>query len=547
MENLKEQQQILEKWKKSPLLFVKDVWGLVPQKPKPEYEDVWNYVRSLRGKEWEAAKKNVKASWFGDYDADNFRYTWYSFDKGKNITWQQELIMLSIEKAINRQAPNKISVVSGRGTGKTTSASWIILWFLYCYYDALIPCAAPTAQQLNDALWKELSIQIGKMPEGMKAQYEWISDHVRMKVRPASWYARAKTASKENPEALAGLHADNMLLVVDESSAVDDIIFNTAEGALTSDNAFVLLLSNPTRPTGYFFRTFNNPNWQNLQLSSIESPVVSPNYEGEKALSTGGRDSENYGIDVLGKFPTEDTMNSDGYLRLFSNTNIQWLPKTDDLTFGKDAVVGVDPSGEGDDITAIFIRDNFKGKMIFKESVSNPKQIAERIITIIDHYKLNARNVIIDNFGIGANVASEVSRASHGKHIITAVNVGEPCDYEDEKEQYMNKRALIFHGKWAKWIRDGGQMVSDIDLEQEMETIYSRRNLAGKMQIMPKVEMKKRGYRSPNCADAVALSFIRDIPRSNGYEKVMSADEEMLQAIPIQHSRNYDPFADFDI
>lgn len=544
MNDLKAQQELLEKWKKSPLLFVKDVWGLSPQKPKPEYEDVWNYAKSLRGKEWEAVKKNVKAEWFGDYDTENFRYNWYSFEKNKNITWQQELLLLSMEKAVNRHAPNKISVVSGRGTGKTTSASWIILWFLFCYYDALIPCAAPTAPQLNDALWKELSVQIGRMPDGIKSQYEWISDHVRIKARPASWYARARTASKESPEALAGLHSDNMLVVVDESSAVDDAIFNTAEGSLTSDNAFVLLLSNPTRPTGYFFRTFSNPNWQNLQLSSIESPVVSPEYEKEKAHSTGGRDSENYAIDVLGKFPTEDTMNNDGYIRMFSNTNIQWLSKDEDVQFGKDSVMGIDPSGEGDDISAFFIRDNFKGKIIFKESVSNPKQISEKAIAFIEHYKLNPRNVVIDNFGVGANVATEIARASHGKYIITAVNVGETCDYEDEKEQYMNKRALIFHGKWLKWMRDGGKLVSDIDLEQEVDTIYYKRNLGGRVQIMPKVEMKKRGYRSPNCADAVALSFIRDIPRSNGYERIVTKEEEELENRPAQYSRHYDPFED---
>jgi hypothetical protein len=41
------------------------------------------------------------------------------------------------------------------------------------------------------------------MPQAYRDYYEITTDYVRMKLRPNSWFARARTGRKENPEALA--------------------------------------------------------------------------------------------------------------------------------------------------------------------------------------------------------------------------------------------------------------------------------------------------------------------------------------------------------
>jgi hypothetical protein len=79
----------------------------------------------------------------------------------------------------------------------------IIIWFLFCYKDAQVPTTAPTAPQLQDILWKELASWINRLPDFMKIQFERTSSYIRIKEKSETWFARARTGKKENPEALA--------------------------------------------------------------------------------------------------------------------------------------------------------------------------------------------------------------------------------------------------------------------------------------------------------------------------------------------------------
>lgn len=516
-------------------VFAKSMFNLVPQTAKPEYQKKLAYIYSLDGEMFEEGITLIKADWFGTWSEENGEYEWFDFVNGKHLTWQQTLIMMCANKAVQKKSKWRISVSSGHGTGKSSSSAIILLWFLFGRPDSQVACTAPTATQMHDVLWKEIALWINRMPDGIKELYEHTGDYVRIKERPKSWFARAKTSSKENSEALAGVHADWVMILPDEASGIEEPIYNTMEGALTSGNFLVLLIGNPTRNNGYFYETHhkNKDMWMCLELSSIESPIVDKKYV-EDQKRTHGAGSEEYGIRVLGKFPSEDTMSKDGYVRLIGSKDVNTIPKSQHVEFKSNSILGVDPSGEGDDKTVISIRDSLKAKVIFKESVSNPKYIAEKILTFIDLYKLSAQNVVVDAFGIGTTIASEVSKASNGKHNIQSINVGETCDYEDEKEEYINKRALYFHKGLRTWFRSGGQLVEDSEAEAEIETIYYKRNLQGKVQIMPKVEMRKRGYSSPNCLDSIAITFHRQVIKRDRD----SAEQDEW----VERANSYDPF-----
>lgn len=58
----------------------------------------------------------------------------------------------------------KVSVRSGQGVGKTSIEAVIALWFLSCFPMSRVVATAPTARQLNDVLWAELSKWISKKP-----------------------------------------------------------------------------------------------------------------------------------------------------------------------------------------------------------------------------------------------------------------------------------------------------------------------------------------------------------------------------------------------
>ena len=162
-----------------------------------------------------------------------------------------------VERALRKESPNRISVASGHGVGKTAVLAWLIIWFLWCFKEAQAPCTAPTSEQMHDILWKELSVWIRKMPEDAQSKFEWTTGYLRIVEHPEAWFARARTARKENPEALAGVHADHVLMVADEASGVLEEIYKTAEGSMTGPNVLVILISNPTRTEGFFYETHN--------------------------------------------------------------------------------------------------------------------------------------------------------------------------------------------------------------------------------------------------------------------------------------------------
>jgi hypothetical protein len=447
--------EIYKKMQKSPLFFIEMMWGLIPER-------------------------------------DNSK-----FIKGKHLTWQQHDILLAVEEAL-KGGKKRISVRSGHGIGKSATLAMLILWYLFCYKDAQVPCTAPTSDQIHDILWKEVAKWLNLMPQPVREKYEWTNGYIRITESPETWFARAKTARKENPEALAGVHGDFVMYIVDEASGVPEEIFNTAEGALTGDNVLVILISNPTRLIGYFYDSHHKDkeSWQTLGFSSIDSPLVDKEYV-SRIISKHGEDSDEYKIRVLGEFPREDTMDDKGYIALFSENDIKI---SDTEEFIGERRLGIDPSGEGDDKTVWVIRDNFKAKIVAVEKVSNASSIAQKTMTLMQHYQVKGEHTYIDNFGAGANVAQELALAGIR---VKAINVG---DKPSDEEMFLNRRA---EASWRvkQWFRKGGELVDHKGWD-EILTIRYRKELSGKMKIMGKLEMKKEGIKSPDHYDALMMTFL---------------------------------------
>lgn len=450
--------EILGLYKKSPITFIRDMWKLTPQ-------------------------------------------TSDTFIKGSHISKDQMQILLAVENALAGKAPRRISIRSGHGTGKSCTLAWLVLWFLFSFKDAQVPCTAPTSEQMYDVLWKEIAKWLRKMPDQIQQLYEWSSSYVRMVGAPATWFARAKTARKEAPEALAGVHGDHVMFLIDEASGVPEEIFNTAEGALTEENILVIMISNPTRLMGYFYDSHHSDreNWQTLHFDSSYSPLVDHKFV-NRILEKHGMDSDEYKIRVLGEFPREDALDDKGFAPLLKREDIHETIDGEMAT--RTLKMGIDPSGEGRDETIWVVRDRFKAKIVAREKVSSPKTIAQKTLTLMEFYEIPGENIFVDNFGVGANVAQEMGLAGVRVH---AINVGVKAD---DEERFRNLRAESFY-RIKEWLRQGGELVKN-EGWKELLYIKFKRNLKGLIEIMSKDMMRKEGIPSPNIADALMLTFIEE-------------------------------------
>jgi hypothetical protein len=534
---------VLIDWQESPLEFIGDVWNLHAQKMVIEYfEDLRQWKGGDTPEEGEGVEifsspastpvslkrslarkqKKVKVKTIQDgnvivevpeivpdvkpmeevlreyYPPEDVIEAWNKdFVKGKHLSWQQYCMLVAVEDALMSDAPDMISVCSGVGIGKTTTMAWLLLWHLFCFRNCKVGCTAPTGDQLYDILWSEVALWLNKMPEPLQAEYHWQSEYVKMRDKPESWYARARTSRKEKPEALSGLHAPEVLILVDEASAIEDIIFKTMHGALTSPRPIIFMISNPTRNTGYFYDTHhkNRHLWQTLSFSSLESPVVGEKVELIRLQY--GEEGIEWNMRVLGKFPDADMVDSRGYTRLFDSADVR---RRQDMGFTGRKRLGVDPSGMGADSTVYVVRDAFQARIVRVEEKSSPEKIAMVINTLMTEFEIPAEEVFIDIFGVGAETWQKLMSA--GIPVI-GVDVGRKPNNE---HLFLNLRAEAYW-RMREWVKGGGEFV-DHKRWDELDTIMYRKTVAGsKIQIMSKLDMRRKGIASPDSVDACAITF----------------------------------------
>ena len=499
--------EVMQKIQASPIYFVELMFGLTPQPLKKEYKLMFKMGMLLEHKEWQTFLDSVDVSWFEP------------FEKGKHITWQQWLILLCLEKALQGKASRKLSIVSGRGIGKSSVLALIILWFLFSFPNCQIPCTAVTADQLSEAMWKELAIWLDKMPESYKEVFDLSADHLRRNEKPKTWFARARTASKDRPEALSGVHAEWVLAIVDEASAVHEKVFEMGQGILTSPNAFMVMISNGTMNTGYFFRSHNDNSggYQTLSFDSSESPIVNKAYVqsiiDEYCINVNPEHYDTvteYRVNVLGLFPTVGLMDDKGYIPLLGDKDI--VEESGEYNFIGHRIMGVDCAGDGDDKSVWVLRDRVRATVIGEEQVSTPAGIGSGTVGYAENNEMeygDYRDIVIDAFGVGHSVSQEIAIITKGKGRVWPVNVGDPCELEEDRDIYTNQRAEAFW-KMRTWIKKGGILTTNSAMRADLLNIRYRR-VGGRIQIESKLEMKKRGVKSPDHADALALTFLRDV------------------------------------
>src|ERR1700730_14394839 len=202
---------------------------------------------------------------------------------------------------------DRLSIRAGHGVGKTTLLAWIVLWFMFTRYPYKIPITANSQDQLRDVVWPELRKWAGQLPEDMRARLDIGADRISLRGAEAAAFATARTASADNPEALQGFHEENLLFIVEEASDIPDIVFDIAQGSLSTPGAKIVMLANPTRNSGYFrdSHTTQRDRWQTMRVNSEDVPRARGHIE--EIIARYGRDSNAYRVRVLGEFPdTED-------------------------------------------------------------------------------------------------------------------------------------------------------------------------------------------------------------------------------------------------
>ena len=396
----------------------------------------------------------------------------------------------------------RISVRSGHGTGKSTAASWAMRWFLLTRYPCKIVVTAPTSAQLFDALFAETKRWLKKLPDVLKTLLETKADRVFLRASPTESFMSCRTSRAETPEALQGVHSENVMLVADEASGVPEQVFEAASGSMSGENAVTILLGNPTRTSGFFFETHHrlSSSWWTTRVSCLDSPRVSDEYIDEMR-SRYGEESNVYRVRVLGEFPESD---DDTCIPLDLVESAQQR----DVVVDRDTniVWGLDVARFGTAYSALAKR---QGRLLQDIRVWRQLDLMQLVGAVKAEYdalsqKERPVEILVDSIGIGAGVTDRLMELGLP---VVGINTSESPSMGGT---YANLRAELWF-KTKAWFEARNVCVPKDDLLlAELVAAKYKFTSSGKMQIESKDAMKKRGLPSPDRADALCLTFAGD-------------------------------------
>ena len=422
----------------------------------------------------------------------------------EKITEQQIELLMAIPKE------KRVSVRSGHGCGKDGDASIIILWFMTTRPYAKVVCTAPTNRQLKDILMSEISkwLRQSTLAEEFVVQKDIIFHRESQK----EWWVRfispsVRATKEEQAETLAGLHADHLLIIVDEASGVPDPTFIPLEGALTQPDNKVLLIGNMTRNSGYFYDTqFHaaiKKDWFKLHWDSRNSTLVDksmPEYFARKY----GIDSNVYKIRVEGNPPSQDDTT---LIPLWAAE--QCIGLESEVAEDEPLYLGVDVARYGSDASIIMPR---RGLVIY------PWETFHKLNTIdlggfinLAYQDQEASGCAIDVIGVGAGVADWLEK-HHMKNLyqvnVTAASSDISKYHRLRDELWVKVRDNCLLGKYSfPDVKVAGDEESlGMKLSSELGAVRYAFNVHGGIKVESKKDMKARGVDSPNIADALCLT-----------------------------------------
>ena len=412
--------------------------------------------------------------------------------------WQHEVL------TVMDQGETKISIRSGHGVGKTALCSWLATHFLLFRDDVKVIVTSPSFKQMNDGLIPEVQKWLAKVPDWMSANIESTSERIVRLPNSKNNFISFRTARKENPEALAGVHASHVLIIVDEASGVDEVVYETGQGALSTKGAIAVLIGNPTKPSGFFYKTQTSLSdlWWTRKVSCMDSSRVSDEYIASQRR-TYGEDSREFAVRVLGEFPQSgaDAVIPRQFIASAVGRDVE--AKQHPLVWGIDPGRGGDPSGfiERSD-NAILSAEQLR--------FDNLMRLVGWVKTRWDGLPNSKRPaaIYVDSIGLGAGV---YDRLSELELPVIAVNVSETAALS---ERYMRLRAELWY-KARAWFEAYDKHIPSnlLYLEQfveELAMVEQKIMSSGKVDIESKEQMRRRGVPSPNLADAFVLTFAKD-------------------------------------
>jgi hypothetical protein len=408
------------------------------------------------------------------------------------------------------------AVASGRGIGKSALVSWLVIWMLTTRIGSTTIVSANSESQLRKVTWAEITKWLAM---GLNSHWfevsatslqpaKWLTELVERDLRKGTryWGVEGRLWSAENPDAFAGVHnMDGVLVIFDEASGIDDAIWAVTAGFFTENtpNRFWFAFSNPRRNTGYFYETFHSKrDFWSTKVVDARTVEGTDKQVYQQIIDEYGPDSSQAHVEVYGQFPSAG---DDQFIG--ANTVDEAMKRVKYQDLSAPIVIGVDPARFGADATVIAVRQGRDIVKIIRHRGDDTMTVVGYVIEAIEEFK--PALVVIDEGGLGAGI---VDRLKEQRYKIKGVNFG---NKSKNPIMYGNMRAQMW-GDMREWLKTAS-IPNDRFLKTDLISPMMKPDSRGTIFLESKKDMKSRGLASPDAADAICVTFAFPVAHRGEY------------------------------
>lgn len=419
----------------------------------------------------------------------------------------------------------KVAVPSCHDAGKSFVAACAVARFLAKHPPgtARVVSTAPTMTQVRAILWNEVNSLHARardadgnplLPGRVNQTEWWIDGYMAGIGRKPSDYA---------PETFSGLHAENILIVIDEAGDVPNEIWTGVDTLATNEGAVILAIGNPNDPQAEFKNVCEGApdnGWTVVKIPAWETPnlsgePVAPIFK--KVLLTKawvddkrtkwGEDSALWAAKVAADFPDESSMTVVRWADVRAALSNE-MPEEPKRRGFEDVQLGIDIAGSetGDET---IIRERRGNRLLRRWAVRSgePEDVSDLIVQAAT--ESGATLLHIDATGVGFGFLSDVRRRLPNVAVLPFVAAAAATD----RVQFENRRAEAHWNAREKLRRRELDMSAMEDADETVAQLTSIRYKIkkGRIIVEPKDDVKRRISRSPDDSDAFLLAILPPI------------------------------------
>lgn len=363
---------------------------------------------------------------------------------------------------------------------------------------------APFFAQAKKIAWEYIKYYTGVIP-GVKVNnsecfVELPSSH------PGSAGARIYILGADNPDSLRGMYLDGVVL--DEYGQMKESMWSEIlRPALADREGWAVFVGTPKGQNGFYKKWMEaqgNEGWYAVRYKASETGLFPPK-ELEDMRRTMSDVEYSQEMECDFSIAAENTLLGGDDIEAACKRSYSEMD-----VVGSTCVMGVDVARFGGDRSVIAVR---RGLVMMEPIVFNSidtMTLAGAVIKAKERFKPDA--IFIDSGAMGAGVIDRIRQLGHS--CMDVAFGGKAID----SNKYSNRRAEMYF-RLADAIKKGGTSLPDVPtLREELANVYYTYDPSGRLKLKGKEDIKALLGRSPDMADAFALTYAESVVRRKDVE-----------------------------